>query len=29
VVASPEGCLALDARVRVGAREPERRLKGW
>ena len=29
VVASPNGCVAVDARVRVEAREHEHRLKGW
>jgi acetyl coenzyme A synthetase (ADP forming)-like protein len=29
VLAGPDRCLAVDARVRVGPRPPERRLKGW
>jgi acetyl coenzyme A synthetase (ADP forming)-like protein len=29
VLAGPDGCIAVDARVRVRARPPERRLKAW
>jgi acyl-CoA synthetase (NDP forming) len=29
VLARPDGCVALDARVRVRGRSPERQLKGW
>ena len=29
VLAGPDGCVAVDARVRVRARPPERRLKAW
>ncbi len=29
VLAGPDGCVAVDARVRVRARTPERRLKSW
>ena len=29
VLAGPEGCTAVDARVRVRARPPDRRLKAW
>jgi acyl-CoA synthetase (NDP forming) len=29
VVAAPDGCVAVDARVRVETRRPEHRLKGW
>ncbi len=29
VLAGPTGCIAVDARVRVRARPPERRVKGW
>jgi hypothetical protein len=29
VLAGPDGCIAVDARVRVRARPPERRLKTW
>ena len=29
VLAWPEGCVAVDARVRLRARLPQRRVKGW
>ena len=29
VLAGPDGCVAVDARIRVRARPHERRLKGW
>jgi hypothetical protein len=29
VIAGPDGCVAVDARVRVGARPSERALKSW
>ena len=29
VLAGPTGCVAVDARVRVRARPPEHRVKGW
>jgi hypothetical protein len=29
VIASPDGCVAVDARIRVRAHEREHRLKSW
>ena len=29
VIAGPDGCVAVDARVRLEARAPERALKSW
>jgi acyl-CoA synthetase (NDP forming) len=29
ILAGPTGCVAVDARVRVRAQQPERRIKGW